>query len=782
MRVHVLLILSVVLLFTTAATGAELVVPDSYPTIMAATAAANDFDTVLVMPGTYSGSGNFDIDPGGKLLVYRGQAGAGMTIIDVGGVVGFDRRGFMITSGEDANLVVEGFTIMNAYIFDDFGTTDYPKGAGVFIEGSSPIIQDCVFRDNVAHGGGGVAATSGSNATIRRCKFISNYAEYGGGVYCWQNSPTVIELCVFDSNSVENDGGAIDFAFSSPGSVSFCAFSFNSAPVGGAIMCFDQCDTDFENCTFVANNAGLGSVLNANQSDPTLTRCLLTQNYQDLVVNCVAGSPVLECTNIYANIEGDWAIGCIASQATMNNNFSAPPLFCPDAEDPYKIAADSPCAPSHSPCGMLVGSGAVNPACVPGGNNLYINAEGTGDYPTIQAAVNASLPGDSIFLAPGTYTGDGNRDVDLNEKIVVITSSGAVDQTIIDCEGTDVEPHRAFHIFRGEDSTTVISGLTIINGVAVDHPSHPGFPMGGGIRIQASSPTIVDCRFIGGKGHAGGGIAAVFGSSPRIIGCYFEGGQTENAGGLYCWQNSPCTVTNCTFINNTATIDGGAVDCAFSSPSKFNYCTFARNTAFLGGAAQCYQSAVEFSNCTFVSNSASIGSQLSTNPGNVTVSLSIIAYGEGAGALNCVGTFSLLCTDMFGNEFGDFQDCAAGQAELFGNFSAEPMFCDTANNFYNVLASSQCAPANNSCGELIGAKAVGCSSICGDLDGLGSVSVSDAVYLLNYIFGGGAPPRDLAGGDVNCDQKATISDAVYLVNFIFGGGPAPCAGCPAPAE
>lgn len=33
-------------------------------------------------------------------------------------------------------------------------------------------------------------------------------------------------------------------------------------------------------------------------------------------------------------------------------------------------------------------------------------------------------------------------------------------------------------------------------------------------------------------------------------------------------------------------------------------------------------------------------------------------------------------------------------------------------------------------------------------------------------------------GDVNCDEKVNVSDAVYIVNYIFKGGPAPCAGCP----
>jgi hypothetical protein len=67
--------------------------------------------------------------------------------------------------------------------------------------------------------------------------------------------------------------------------------------------------------------------------------------------------------------------------------------------------------------------------------------------------------------------------------------------------------------------------------------------------------------------------------------------------------------------------------------------------------------------------------------------------------------------------------------------------------------------------------------ICGDADDNELVNISDAVYMVNYIFGSGIAPQPLEAGDVNCDQIANISDAVYLIAYIFGGGPAPCEAC-----
>jgi hypothetical protein len=68
--------------------------------------------------------------------------------------------------------------------------------------------------------------------------------------------------------------------------------------------------------------------------------------------------------------------------------------------------------------------------------------------------------------------------------------------------------------------------------------------------------------------------------------------------------------------------------------------------------------------------------------------------------------------------------------------------------------------------------------ICGDADGDELVNISDVVFLVSYIFGGGPAPEPLQAADANCDTNVNISDAVYLVSYIFGGGDAPCAACP----
>lgn len=68
--------------------------------------------------------------------------------------------------------------------------------------------------------------------------------------------------------------------------------------------------------------------------------------------------------------------------------------------------------------------------------------------------------------------------------------------------------------------------------------------------------------------------------------------------------------------------------------------------------------------------------------------------------------------------------------------------------------------------------------ICGDANGDELVNITDAVFLISYIFSGGPPPNPVEAGDANCDQITNITDAVYLIEYIFNGGLAPCEICP----
>jgi hypothetical protein len=68
------------------------------------------------------------------------------------------------------------------------------------------------------------------------------------------------------------------------------------------------------------------------------------------------------------------------------------------------------------------------------------------------------------------------------------------------------------------------------------------------------------------------------------------------------------------------------------------------------------------------------------------------------------------------------------------------------------------------------------SYLCGDANADKKVNVSDAVYIINYIFTGGPPPSPLMAADANGSGGVNVSDAVYLINYIFIGGDPPICG------
>ena len=106
------------------------------------------------------------------------------------------------------------------------------------------------------------------------------------------------------------------------------------------------------------------------------------------------------------------------------------------------------------------------------------------DYPTIQAGIDAAVDADTVLVASGTYTGDGNRDIDFLGKAIVVMSEEGPDSATIDC-GT---VGRAVNFRLGEDFDSKLMGFTLSNW---RNPTDP--PMGGAIYFYDSAPVIQNC-------------------------------------------------------------------------------------------------------------------------------------------------------------------------------------------------------------------------------------------------------------------------------------------------
>jgi len=112
-------------------------------------------------------------------------------------------------------------------------------------------------------------------------------------------------------------------------------------------------------------------------------------------------------------------------------------------------------------------------------------------YPTIQAAIDASVDGDVVTVADGVYTGTGNRDIDYWGKALTVRSENGPANCTIDCQASPSNKHRGFYFHTNETAASVLDGFTIQNGFAPFNEIC--YASGGGILCQYASPTIRNC-------------------------------------------------------------------------------------------------------------------------------------------------------------------------------------------------------------------------------------------------------------------------------------------------
>ncbi len=244
-----------------------------------------------------------------------------------------------------------------------------------------------------------------------------------------------------------------------------------------------------------------------------------------------------------------------------------------------------------------------------------VRPNGSGDFPTLQAAIAAAEDGDIIELADGTFSGHGNRDLDFLAKAITIRSrSGSPADCRIDCGGSEIEAHRGFIAQSGEGSGSILHGVTIQNG---------HHDLGGAVRCDAASPSIINCRFVNNFAFGGGAIGFAGESTPpRVADCAFVENEAAIGGAIY--SSGACLIERCEFSRNSASGPdfgfAGAI-AGDSGPATIRTSVFTENTAFGAGAIWFSNATVAIEECEFTENTAEAsGGGLVTERGAVTVS------------------------------------------------------------------------------------------------------------------------------------------------------------------
>lgn len=339
---NLLIILTSVLL-SIPCTAAVITVDDDgtvgFNDIKAAIAVSNNGDIIVVSPGTYTGADNRNLDFGGKAITLMSTNPndpdiVATTIIDCEDL----GRAFFFHSGEDADSIVDGFTITN-------GVASH--GGGMYSYNSSPTVRNCVFSENSSStGGGGMYNYSNSSPTVNKCTFIGNSSNTnnGGGMYNNNSSPEIIN-CTFINNSANLYGGGVYNYYNSEPNVINCIFISNSINRYGGGMCNNyNSNPKIANCTFSGNQAVYhGGGVASFGSSPEIINCILWDNPPAEIGNLSVSVSIVN----YSNIKGGYAGG--------TGNINTDPCFVnPDAND-FHLLPGSPCIDTGDPYGVYTG-------------------------------------------------------------------------------------------------------------------------------------------------------------------------------------------------------------------------------------------------------------------------------------------------------------------------------------------------------------------------------------------------------------------------------------------
>lgn len=297
---------------------------------------------------------------------------------------------------------------------------------------------------------------------------------------------------------------------------------------------------------------------------------------------------------------------------------------------------------------------------------ITVDDDGPADFNNIQEAISDANDGDIIEVQPGTYTGDGNRDIDFDGRAITVRSTDPNDfnivaATIIDCNGTGSEYHRGFYFHNGEGPNSVLAGLTITNGFAW---------LGGGVFCYGSSPTIRNCIITGNSAYEGGGGMFNDLSSPMLAKCTFSGNSAvEAGGGMTNYRRSSPLLTNCIFSDNSASYGGGAITNSDSSNAKLTNCTIMANSAGYnggGGGLLNVSSSPVLGNCTFSRNLAGRGNAIMNMWADTSPTLTNSVLWDGGDEIENKFSSTITIT---------YSDVQGGWPGL-GNIDVDPCFVD----------------------------------------------------------------------------------------------------------
>lgn len=253
-------------------------VPADAPTVQAGIDSAQAGDTVLVAPGSYLETINFNgkaIVVGSWFLLDRDTSYIAQTILDgnqSGSVVTFN-------SDEDSSSVLTGFTVTNGY-------TNI-AGGGIYCRSADPKLEWLVVSNNTVDdpitntdGGGGIGCIVAS-PVIRHVTVVNNqtlgFRSTGGGIWLFISNAILEDVTVI-GNSSSNCCGGIHVDTGSP-KMQRLLIKGNQAVGSSGGIGIGRSNATLTDVVIDSNQSARGAGMVTGNGNPTLKNVNITRNW-----------------------------------------------------------------------------------------------------------------------------------------------------------------------------------------------------------------------------------------------------------------------------------------------------------------------------------------------------------------------------------------------------------------------------------------------------------------------------------------------------------------------
>ena len=691
-------------------------------TIQAAVDAATNGGTVWVSNGVYAGLVTVN-----KGIAVRSVNGAEATTIQ-----GSSSR---CVNMNHADAVISGFTLTG-------GTADW--GGGAYIDAGA--LERCIIRNNTATG------RTGYDDPDHPDRF--SIATHGGGVYGGT---------LRDCRVVSNTASAGDFArlgVAASGGGTYQAHLINCLVWGNTAIAYNgelaPCGAYGggtraginENCTVVGNSVsaatatGGGAVCGGG--------CYDSANLNSIV-----------WYNAVGDIDGGACTFTCASNAPGGaGNFASEPVFINRFTGNWRLISNSPCVdagtnqPWMSEAADLdgnprvaggradLGAYEVQPGGEPAGgwfvatngSDAAAGANWATAKLTIQAGIDASAPGDTIWVSNGVYATGGGRAV-----VGTRANRVAIDQAV------------TVRSVNGPETTAIVGGgmrcAYVVDGAVLS-----GFTLTNGSTAGGEcGPSLPAC----GTDHNGGG--AFCEDTGMLTNCVLAGNSAANEGG----GSAGGILNNCRLTGNSSGYNGGG-----SAGGILNQCVLTSNsTSYVGGGAD----GGTLNNCLLTGNHASYGAGAGFSTLNNCTVAGNLGW-DGGGAIwstlkNCI---------VYGNtgdeDKANYRECTFTNSCTTpapggtGNITNDPQFADAAAGNYHLISGSPCRDAGNN------AYVQGTADLDGNpriVNGTVDMGAYEAEALVSFEAWAAA----ITNGLTNATDCATGDGVPNLLKYATGSSP-----------